>query len=209
MTNPLDEALSGSGAKSAFGKHSQVGDRVTGKVIDATIRQRTDYHTGALKTWDDGKPQNQVAVRIQTGQRADADDDGIRGVYIKTWGADKDALMNAIKDAGGTKASDVLKPGAVFTATFIRKDGNEDTSPKFYAYEINPNGAVDDALTPAQPTPGAATQAAAQHVATAEDDQAKKVEAAKQLITLGQADAAIAAVTGLDLAVIAAIRNTL
>lgn len=203
MTNPLDEALSGSGAKSAFNKHSPIGTSVTGQVIDATIRQRTEYKTGTPKFWDDGKPQNQVVVRIQTDQRDDGDDDGIRGVYIKTWGADKDALWEAIRQAGGAKASDVLKPGAIFTATFVRKDGDDDTAQKFYAYSINPSGAIDGALGNGA---GAATQAAAQHVATADDD-AKKLETARQLINVGQPDNIIAQVTGLDLAVIAALRN--
>lgn len=208
----LDEALAGTGAKSAFSKTSQIGDKVTGPIVDATIRQRTDYVTGQPKTWDDGRPQNQIVIRIETGERVDTDDDGVRGVYIKTWGPDKEALLAAIKQAGGSKASDVLKPGAIFTAMFTGTQPSGQGDPtKLYRFEINPNGAALDQAV-AQPTSNEPTQhpvqAAAQHVATAEDDQAKKVEAAKQLIILGQQDVAIAQVTGLDLGVIAAIRNT-
>lgn len=204
----LDEALQGTGAKKAFSKTSQIGDMVTGPIVDAIIRQRTDYVTQQPKFWDDGKPQNQVVVRVQTDQRVDQDDDGVRVVYIKTWGPDKEALLAAIKQAGGSKASDVLKPGAIFTATFTGTQPSGQGDPtKLYNFEINPNGAaLDQAVT--QTEPQQPVQAAAQHVATAEDDQVKKI-AAKQLITLGQQDAAIAQVTGLELGIIAAIRNTI
>lgn len=210
----LDDALQGSGAKSAFGKDSPIGAKVSGSVVDANVRQITDYVSGTPKTWDNGDPQNQVVVRIKTDQRDDTDDDGIRGVYIKTWGSQKDALMAAVKAAGGTKASDVLKPGAVFTATYTGTEPSSLGSPaKVYTYEINPNGAVDDVLTPpAAASPEHPVQQAAQNVAASDQGAAtgggSQLETAKALIGLGQPDAAIAQVTGLELAVVAALRNT-
>lgn len=207
----LDDALQGSGAKSAFSKTSPIGTTVSGPIVDATVRQRTDYVTGQPKTWDNGDPQNQVVVRIQTDQREDTDDDGIRGIYIKTWGLQKDALMTAIKEAGGTKASDVLKPGAIFTATFTGTEPSGQGDPtKIYKFEVNPSGAVDDALTSVADaaTQQHPVQAAAQSVATSDQTGPNPLETAKQLIGLGQPDAAIAQVTGLDLAVVAALRNT-
>jgi hypothetical protein len=210
----LDDALAGSGAKSAFGKDSPIGAKISGSVVDATVRQINDYVSGTPKTWDNGDPQNQVVVRIKTEQRDDTDDDGIRGVYIKTWGSQKDALMAAVKAAGGTKASDVIKPGAIFTATYTGTEPSSLGSPaKVYAYNINPNGAVDDALTPPAADPASQqhpVQQAAQQVAASDQGNGSggsQLETAKALIGLGQPDAAIAQVTGLDLAVVAALRN--
>lgn len=213
----LDDALQGSGAKSAFGKDSPIGAKVSGTVVDATVKQITDYVSGTPKTWDNGDPQNQVVVRVKTDQRTDDDDDGIRGVYIKTWGSQKDALMAAVKAAGGSKASDVLKPGAIFTATYTGTEPSSLGSPaKVYTYEINTSGAVDDALTgppAASPaSPEHPVQQAAQNVATSDQGASpnggSQLETAKALIGLGQPDAAIAQVTGLELAVVAALRNT-
>lgn len=220
MTNPLDDALASSGAKSAFNKTSQIGDTITGPIVDATIKQRSDYYTKEPKYWNDGKPQNQVVVRIQTPERLDDEDDGIRGVYIKTWGTDKEALLAAIKEAGGSKASDVLIPGATFTATFTStKPSDQGDDAKLYQYAINPNGAALDqavatpapaaAPTPVAPPASAPQPTPAQPVVPAGDDITKKIETVKALIQLGQPDEAIAGVTGLDLAVIAATRNTL
>lgn len=210
----LDEALQGSGAKSAFGKDSPIGANVTGPIVDATVRQITDYVTGQPKTWDNGDPQNQVVVRVKTDQRDNDEDDGIRGIYIKTWGPQKDALMAAVKAAGGTKASDVLKPGATFTATFTGTEPSSLGTPaKVYTYQINPSGAVDDVLSTPAADPAAPdhpVQQATQNVAASDQPAGNgdQLETAKKLIGLGQPDAAIAQVTGLDLAVVAALRNT-
>src|SRR5690625_3577248 len=113
----LDQALSGGGAPSAFNADTPVGTSVTGKVVSAEVRQLTDYVTGKPTTWDDGRPQMQAIITVATAQRAPAiaDDTGERRVFIKTWGVSKEALNAAIKAAGGSKASDVLVPGATFT----------------------------------------------------------------------------------------------
>lgn len=198
----LDQALSGGGAPSAFNADTPIGTSVTGKVISAEVRQLTDYVTGKPKTWDDGRPQMQVIITLQTEDRdpAISDDTGERRVFIKTWGVWKEALNAAIKAAGGTKASDVLVPGAKFTATFTGTKPSTMGSPmKVYEYEIQPAAAagVDQALD----TPAAApdTQPAAGGAGNADQ--------VKQLIAVGLGDEQIAAATGLDLSTVQAIRN--
>ncbi|MSS84997.1 hypothetical protein FYJ24_09515 [Actinomycetaceae bacterium WB03_NA08] len=132
----LDDLLS-TGAKSAFTRDTPVGTQVRGTIISATQRQKTDYVTKQPKFWDDGSPQMQVIVSIQTDQRSDADDDGVRSIYIKAWGKDKIALSDAIRDAGFTKATEALAPGNIFAAAFIGEEPSGKGNPmKVYAYQI-------------------------------------------------------------------------
>jgi hypothetical protein len=218
----LDEVLSGGGAKSAFTKESPLGTTVTGTILDASTSQIHDYMTGKPKTWDDGRPQMQIVVRVQTEQRVDADDDGVRGVYIKTWGPWKESLMAAIKAIGKSKPSEALVPGYGFTATFSgTKPSQQGSDTKLYTYRIEPRAqaAVDqafgaqqqgvqlDAPTPppafAQPAPAAPAPAPAPAAA---GDPAELAAKAKQMIALGLPDAVIAQNTGLGLDIIAAVR---
>lgn len=202
----IDAALSGGGARSAFTKHSPVGTSVTGTIVSAELRQINDYSTGKPRFWDDGKPQMQVAIRIQTALREGPDDDGIRGVYIKTWGKGREALQEAIKAAGGLKASDVLLPGAQFTATFIGTEPSKAGDPtKLYRYEIKPASAVgiDAALDTPAPATSAAPAAAPQPAASGPNP----VETAKQLIAAGLDDALVAQSSGLPVETVAALRN--
>jgi hypothetical protein len=192
----LDQALAVGGAPSAFTKDSPVGATVTGTIVSTELRQITDFATQKPKTWDDGRPQMQVIITVQTDQRDPSieNDTGERRVFIKTWGAWKEALNKAIRDAGGAKASDVLKPGAAFTATFTGTQPSSMGSPmKVYTYSVIPGTvtALDDALN---------TGPAAQ---TTGQDGVDKV---KQLVKLGLDDTAIAAATGLDTTVVATIR---
>jgi hypothetical protein len=221
----LDEVLSGGGAKSAFTKDSPLGTTVTGTILDANTSQIHDYMTGKPKTWDDGRPQMQIVVRIQTEQRVDADDDGVRGVYIKTWGPWKEALMAAIKGIGKSKPSEALVPGYGFTATFSgTKPSSQGSDTKLYTYRIEPRAsqALDDpwapvqAAAPAQPAPVTpqATAVTPQPVpvppaapaAPAAGDPAELANKARQMIALGLPDAVIAQNTGLSMDIIAAVR---
>lgn len=229
--NPLDQALAGGGGgKSFFTKTSVVGDTITGTIIDATLQQTRDYLTGDPETWDDGNPKQQVAVKVQTDIREDQDDDGVRGVYIKTWGAQRDALQEAIKTAGASKASDVLNPGAGFTASFVgSRPSQKGSDEKLYAYRITPApaAALDGALPAPQAAPAAQAvpqtaapvpapapvvpQPAATVTAPAPAPAAPAGESpadkAKQLLALGLDDNTIATATGLDPSVVAILRN--
>lgn len=213
----LDEVLSGGGAKSAFTKDSPVGTMVSGPILDATTAQIHDYVTGKPKTWDDGRPQMQIVVRIQTDTRADADDDGVRGVYIKTWGPWKEALMAAIKDIGKSKPSEALVPGYLFSARFAgTKPSPQGSDTKLYQYRIEPRAqaALDDpwqtpaapaAVTP-QPAPVAPAPVPAAPAAPAAGDPTELAAKARQMIALGLPDAVIAQNTGLSLDIVAAVR---
>jgi hypothetical protein len=221
----LDEVLSGGGAKSAFTKDSPLGTTVTGTIIDASTNQIHDYMTGKPKTWDDGRPQMQIVVRVQTDQRVDADDDGVRGVYIKTWGPWKEALMAAIKAIGKSKPSEALVPGYGFTASFSgTKPSSQGSDTKLYTYRIEPRAqaAVDQAfgaapvtaapapvapVAPAVPAQAAPVTPMAPAVTPAPaGDPSELAAKARQMISFGLPDAVIAQNTGLGMDIIAAVR---
>ena len=215
----LDQVLAGAGAKGAFNIDTPVGTSVTGTITAVDVRQATDYVTGKPKTWDDGNPQMQIVITLATDLRDPAidDDDGTRAIYIKTWGPWKEALSEAIREAGGRKASDVLVPGARFTDTFTGTKPSTQGSPtKIHAYRITPaqtvalDQTVDVTGLPEAPAPIPATPAPATAPATAAPQPAPAadpVATARQLIGLGVPDPAIATATGLPESVIAAIRG--
>ena len=61
MTDDLDRMLSG-GAKSAFNKTTPLGTTVTGIVRDITVRQATEYGTGAPQFFPSGDPKEQITA---------------------------------------------------------------------------------------------------------------------------------------------------
>lgn len=97
-TQSADQFLMGGGVQSA--KFENVGDSVAGDVHDEPeVRQQTDLSTGALKFWDDGRPQMQLVVTLKTSLHDDADDDGLRKLYIKGKYL-TEAVREAVRKAG-------------------------------------------------------------------------------------------------------------
>lgn len=112
--------MGGGGASAAF---DNVGDAVTGTVESTEVRQQTDFQSGQPLTWDDGQPRMQLVVSLQTAEREDSDDDGIRKVYVK--GSKKpgsqslhDAVASAVR-ASGAKG---LEEGGTLTVTFTGEE---------------------------------------------------------------------------------------
>ena len=172
FVNPLDE-LSSSTGKAFFNRDSQVGASVTGTILSADPRQVTDFQTGKPKTWDDGKPQQQVVISIQTDLRDDADDEGERSLYVKTWGSQWRALQDAVRTLGVSKLSEALAPGNVITQTFTgtKRSGNG-FDEKLYSFALKRGAspALDTvAAAPSDPwnqPPAATVQPAAAPPAT-------------------------------------------
>lgn len=213
MTNDLDGLMSGGGAgPSAFTKNTPLNTTVSGMIISATGMQRRDYVTGDPKVWNDGTPQMQVAVSIQTTLKDGPDDDGVRGVYVKTWGPQRDALLDAVKAAGFSKLSEALVPGAIFTAQFYgTQPSKQGSDEKLFHYRIDPapNASLETVMggpAPATPDPWATTAsipATPVPVApSAAPPAATPAATVKQLRALGMADSLIAQQLGLDESVI-------
>lgn len=138
VSDLLGESLSN---RAFFNKESQVGDTVTGTILDSEVRQSRDFDDNKLEFWDDGSPRLQLVINIQTDIRDDEDDEGIRSIYVKWHGASRKALLTAVKDGGVQD----LVPGDTFTASYIGDGDQPDkkkSKPKLYAYGIAPAGTI-------------------------------------------------------------------
>jgi hypothetical protein len=152
VTSAQDFLMSGGGAKSA--KFSTVGTSVTGPIVrEPEVAQQTEFGTGRPLFWDDGKPRNQLVVQIQTDQRDDADDDGVRAIYIKG-----KSLTNAVREAVKAAGAPGLEVGGVLTVTYVG-DGKADRGmpPKLYtaAYRRATAQAANAFLAAGEPAPAA------------------------------------------------------
>lgn len=148
----LDQAVAGQGNRSFFTKDTPPGTSITGTIVNVTTMQVTDYITKQPKTWDNGDPMLQAVVTLQTSLKDDAEDNGMRAIYIKLWGQQNRALADAVRKTGRTRASEALTTGAVFTATFTSTAPSKMGSPtKLYEYQIQPPAAaqLDNAVAPA------------------------------------------------------------
>ena len=203
----LNDALATNGGVTL--KPDTIGETLGGIIVATEVRQMTDFSSGKPDFWDDGKPKNQIVVTVKTGEKTDDGDDEQGNVYIKTWGDQKQALVKAIKATGLGDANTALAPGNDFRVTYRGEKPNENprfNAVKLYEYKITPRadigGALDD--TPAQvPAPAAPAPAAP---APAAEAAGGPVDTARQLIAAGLDDQTIATATGLDPAVIAALR---
>ncbi len=144
----LDELLSGSGAKSFFNADSQPGQSVTGTLDLIETSQMRDFQTKQPAYWNDGRPQMQIHIVLQTTLHDPSieDDDGRRSLWIKGWGIQLKAFREACRQAG-VKAP---KAGDTMTATFtgLGERGNAPQPPKVYAYQITPSNSVAQLVNP-------------------------------------------------------------
>jgi hypothetical protein len=216
MTTAHDTAalIAGPGGKTA--KFATIGDTHEGVIESKDVRQRKDFQTQEPLEWNDGSPQLEIVVALATSERADddPDDDGVRKLYLKTWGQTMQELRRAVKAAG----ADDIEVGGHLKITYAR-DGEIKTrgfnAPKEFAMEYRkPSGTAGlinngGQETPVEPTRQTGQTQQAQ--APAEPEQgsqpADQVAVAKKLIASGLDDQVIHGTTGLDLQVIAALRN--
>ena len=148
--DPVNDFLLSGGEPSL--KYDTPGASHTGKIISAEKQQQREIDTGKLKTWDDGKPQWQIVVRLQTVYNDPdiEDDDGIRRDYLR--GQKLKAVRAAVR-----KAKAKLEPGGELTITYTG-DGEARargfSAPKLYTAAYVPAGdaAVADALGAAPAT---------------------------------------------------------
>jgi hypothetical protein len=138
MTNEASNFLFGGGGKAA--PFDEVGDEVKGTITDVVVNQQTDMETGAPLTWTDGSPRMQLVVSLQTGERADDNDDGIRRIYAKggnyevasgTGTSMKNAIADALKKVGATS----IDEGGVLRVAYTgvgKKTNRGFSAPKLY-----------------------------------------------------------------------------
>lgn len=96
-------------------KFDEIGKTVKGKVVSATAAQQTDFDSGELLFWDDGKPRMQLVITLDTDERdPNIDgDDGHRRIFAKgaMLSAIRKALNGAEMQVGGTLAVKYTEDG--------------------------------------------------------------------------------------------------
>lgn len=146
-------------------KFERPGDRISGIIEKVTANQVSDFNTKQPAFWQDGSPKLQVLVTINTGVTDPnvEDDDGYRTVYIKGWGEQRRAWLDAIRRAGLHKASDI-KPGDRFTAVFTGYGPSQNgmQPPKVMEYTIEHQSPADMAMSQPQPVMQQPAQSAQQ-----------------------------------------------
>jgi hypothetical protein len=158
MSIDANELLMGGGSKAA--RFDGIGVTVTGRILDVTAKQQTDFTTGEPKFWPNGDAMYQVLVRLQTEQHEDGDDDGVRTLYVKG-----KSLTGAVREAVRGAGAKGLEVGGTLTVTYTGDGVSEKRGinpPKLYAAEYvkpDPAAAANQALGLAAPEPAAAQPA--------------------------------------------------
>ena len=123
--------LMGGGVPSASFLH--IGDSVTGVICEPpSVQQQRDMQTGEPKTWEDGRPMEQLVVTLQTAEYDGKieDDDGRRRVYIKSH------MKRAVQEAVRKSKGKGIEVGGQLTITYT-SDGDPTkrgfNPPKFYS----------------------------------------------------------------------------
>lgn len=143
-----------------------IGDSVTGRVIDLEELQQTDMETQEPAVWPDGKPKMMFRLTLQTDLRDDPMDDGQRCIYLhgsRKAGTKSSlaAALDAVKRATGTTT---LQTGGTYTHTYVgdgvasRRGYN---APKLYEGVYVPP-ALDLGGQAADPAPAVVVQQPAQ-----------------------------------------------
>ena len=106
------DILMGAGGTTA--KFSEVGDEITGTIAcEPEAKQQKDFTTEKPKFFDNGDPMMQVIVTLDTAIRDDADDDGVRRLYLKA------GSLKAVRAAVKAAKSKRLEIGAQLTVKYI------------------------------------------------------------------------------------------
>lgn len=134
-------------------KYDTIGKTYKGVVVSRETRQQKDIANGTPKFWDSGDPMMEVVIRLQTDDRDEPGDDGIRNVYARG------AMLRAIRDAVSKAQAGTVEIGGTLAIRYDR-DGEASkpgfTPPKLFVAQYKP-----PASTPSADLLGADTPAAA------------------------------------------------
>lgn len=131
-----NDLLMGGGTKSAA--FPTIGSMVTGRIVrEPKVQQQTDPKDGSFKTFANGDPMMQLVVQVQTDERdpADAEDDGVRALYVKA------KMLAAVRDAVKTVGAKGLEVGGELTVTYVadgEKTNKAFNAPKLYTASYKP-----------------------------------------------------------------------
>ncbi len=164
MTDSNVDDFFGGGTGVPSAKFANVGDAVTGTILDLERRQQTDLD-GKPKFWDDNSPMMQLVITLQTDERNAAieDDDGRRRLYVKGSVKPESRSMTAAIGAAVMEAGQkgAPRPGGKLRITYTG-DGPRGKAgfnpPKQYAAQYQapaPDDFAVAAAAPAKPAAGA------------------------------------------------------
>lgn len=146
----LNDALAG-GTRWALGKFVPMNKEQGGRILSAEVKQVRDFDSGELQTWEDGNPQKEIVIVVQTSEREDDTDNGERAFHVKTWGEGARALKEALRAAGAGSPAEGLKPGNEF---YGKKTGTEQVPGKKFSKNLlsfrivrNAGAGLDEALS--------------------------------------------------------------
>jgi len=132
-------------------RFDEMGDRVSGTIIERHMAQQTSMDTNEPLTWQDGRPRMQLIITLATDERGMGDDDdGSRRLYAKGGNYEVAtgsgiAMKNAIADAVKAAGSRSLDPGGKLTVVFTgegKKTNRGYNAPKLYKAKYEPPVAV-------------------------------------------------------------------
>ena len=137
----VNAALMGGGGRSASFKNH--GDRVWGEIVKSDRIQQRDFDSGEPLFWDDEKtqPRMQIVISLQTDEREDDEDDGVRKVYVKEPSQMLAAMRLAVTKAGAKGIAN----GGKFLVQYVsdgepKRKGMSGQKQYFVKYEAPPEG---------------------------------------------------------------------
>lgn len=118
-----------------FDQHAPIGTSFTGIICDELKSgQITDFETKQPAFYQNGDPKMQVIIKLQTEMREEADDDGIRSLYVK--GQMLAAFQQAVQQNKHLGRPGI---GTRVTVTLIEyKNTGKGNPQKIYAIQLGP-----------------------------------------------------------------------
>jgi hypothetical protein len=161
----IDDLFAGGGAPAA--SFAELGDSITGVILNVEGRQQTDFDSGEPLTWDDGKPRMEAIITLSTKLRDPEveDDEGERRLFCR--GQMLTAMRGAVKKAKDKKP----RIGGRLTVTFSDEGEQKKkgfNKPKLFTVVYEPPNDVavenlfDEADEPAEEAKPAAKPAKAE-----------------------------------------------
>lgn len=141
----INDFLMGNGAK-AF-PFENMGDTVTGRIVEMKKQQQTDLDSGEPLFWKNGDPKMMLRITLATNDQDSEDDEGLRSVYLR--GGNPTAVKGkgtsslvAVKDAVKKSGSESgIEVGGTLTLQYSgegEKTNRAFNAPKLYVASYKP-----------------------------------------------------------------------
>lgn len=140
----VQDLLSGAGGyETAFKAGTPVGTVVAGTITKVDTLQVRNYETGDPEFWAEGEPKMQMRIVVNTGVLDPSidGDTGERAIYVKWWGDQRNALLEAVRQAGAKSIDEGGKFAAKFLSTKPTESKNNRgrlADAKVFGYQYQP-----------------------------------------------------------------------